>query len=136
MQLHARRCLHIRPAECQQLTGQPAAAFGRRMDLFDSIVYLLRMGLAAKEFSPAEDHLQRVVEIVGDTASELADRIELLCVQKRRLGTRQLVLRSFSERLFGLQSLQRLRAIRRSFLNLWACAFRYIRSRDTPSPRP
>jgi hypothetical protein len=39
-------------------------------------------------------------------------------VQKRRLGTRQLVLRSFSERLFGLQSLQRLRAVFEGTLEL------------------
>ena len=106
VKLDSCRRTQLRPAECQQLTGQAPAALGGAADLLDSVLYLFRLRLGAQQLGPAEYDLQRVVEVVGHAAREPADGVELLRLEKRGLRPCQFLLCPFSQRLFGLQLFQ------------------------------
>ena len=71
------------PRECQQLAGEGGAALGRR---FDRRQRPLALGIVANHFpqrvkTAADDH-QEIVEIMGDAAGQLAERVELLQFRK------------------------------------------------------
>ena len=81
------------PRECQQLAGQGGAALCRGLDRGHRA---LKPGVVADVFLQgvevaADDH-QEIVEVVGDAAGELAERIELLRFRKMLLHLLELEL--------------------------------------------
>ena len=79
----ARLILH-RPlaGEGEEVLDDPSAPLGRGLDLLRP---LSRMGLAgpsSKKAGLAEDHHQRIVELMGDPGQEVAHRGQLLCLEQ------------------------------------------------------
>ena len=76
------------PREGQHALGQGGAALAPWTALSSSALRFVgssRQALA-QQFEAAEDHHQQVVEIVGDAAGELADRLHLLRLAECGLG--------------------------------------------------
>ena len=70
---------HLLAAECEQLSGQARGALGR----FDDFVHIapapvFRREAVCGELGVAEDGGQKIVEIVGDAAGEVADGVHFL----------------------------------------------------------
>ena len=74
------------PAEGQQLRGQPRAALGRRQRIVGIALELGVVGALGDEVEPADHHRQQIVEVVGDAAGQLAERLHLLALAKLLLG--------------------------------------------------
>ena len=80
VQVEDLRLQHLLAAEGEQLRRQPARALAGLPDLLEigrhaptSLAHLLE-----RELAVAEDDGEQVVEIVGDAAGELADRLHFL----------------------------------------------------------
>ncbi len=70
-------------AEHQQLPGQRRGALGGAADLVDVLAdRRVLVELVARERDAGEDHRQQIVEVVGDTAGELADALQALCLSE------------------------------------------------------
>nr|GEU28338.1 hypothetical protein [Tanacetum cinerariifolium] len=76
----------------QQLLGEAGAALGGALHAVDGPVLHLAVVDHAQQVEAIGDHVEQVVEIMGDAARELADRFELLRLEQRFLGLRQRVL--------------------------------------------
>jgi hypothetical protein len=86
-------------AEREGLAGQPGGPLRGRLDQVDVLSRGIVRGEPHKEEGDAaSDHGQQVVEVVGDAARELADRLHLLGLGELGLGLLQL-------RVRGLQPL-------------------------------
>ena len=85
VQIEVLRLHHLPPAEEQQLTRQVGATFGAGADLLQALAHVGRQGLdAGRELRLHQHHRQDVVEVVGDAAGELADRLHLLGLAQLR----------------------------------------------------
>ena len=73
--LRAKRLL---AGESEQLAGQAGGAVGVRLDLLDVVIVAVAGRVAHHhQVAMADDRGQDIVEIVGDAAGELADRLHL-----------------------------------------------------------
>ena len=86
VQVERARLQHLPPAEREQLLRQLGGAVGGALDLAE-VARQLRVAVRALEQQRrvARDPGQQVVEVVGDTAREPAEALELLGVQELRL---------------------------------------------------
>jgi hypothetical protein len=75
------------PREGEQLRGELGASPNRLKRVSDAPVQLLVAGyLDRQHFEVAADHLQKIIEIMGDPARQLAKRFRLLRLAQLRLG--------------------------------------------------
>jgi hypothetical protein len=97
VEIDGQRVQALAAREGQQLAGQGPALLGRqahRLDLPGQLVLLA--GAPLDQLDIAQDHGQQVVEVVGDAAGQLADRLHLagvaqLLLQAPALGVVQQV---------------------------------------------
>ena len=69
-------------AECEQLGRQPRPALGSRKRVFRIALELRLLGALGDYVEPANDDCQQVVEVVRDSARQLAERLHLLALAK------------------------------------------------------
>ena len=70
---------HLLAAEGEELAGERRGALRGLADLVEPAVVLCAgPSSRGRELAVAEDHAQEVVEVVGDAAGELPDRLHLL----------------------------------------------------------
>ena len=92
---HARRVVHdgihlevarlhrLAPAEGEQLPGERRRPLGRRDDVLENGAHVRRRQLGhERERGVALDDHEEIVEVVRDTAGELADRVHLLRLEE------------------------------------------------------
>ncbi len=70
----------VLPAEGQQLVDQGAGLRAGAQDALEVAAGVAGGQVAAQQLAVAHDHLQEVVEVVGDAAGQAADRLHLLGV--------------------------------------------------------
>ena len=76
----------LRPRSGEQLAGQPLAALGGAGNRCGTPVRRFVRGIVAQQLGIAAHHRQQVVEVVGDPAGELADRLHPLSLPQGGLG--------------------------------------------------
>ncbi len=81
-------------AEGEQVAGQRGGAVGGVDDRFEIAARRCSLRSARRQqFGRAADHGHQIVEIVGDAAGQLADRLQLLRLEERGARLLQLLLR-------------------------------------------
>ena len=77
--VHNLRLQHLPPAERQQLARQRRRPFARVPDLFEiGPQRVVERNVVEHQVAVTEDRSEQIVEIVGDAAGELANRLHLL----------------------------------------------------------
>jgi hypothetical protein len=72
--------------EGEQLAGQPRGALGRGARVVEVAPRLLRRRIVPQPLEIAGDHLEHVVEVVGEAGGQLPDRLHLLRLAEVLLG--------------------------------------------------
>ena len=81
------RLERLAPGEGEEAAGQVLGVLGRLDEPFQHHrAAVLGQPRAFQELRPAGDHLEDVVEVVGDAAGELADGLQLLALAQSLLG--------------------------------------------------
>jgi len=93
------RLLDLLAAESQQLSGEPGRALGCLQHVLEpSSRRVALRDLLASQLTVTGDHSQHVVEVVGHTPGQPADRLQLLRAVECVLGLRLLLLGQLAAR--------------------------------------
>src|SRR5262249_48343804 len=76
---------HLSAREREQLTGETFAAIGRVRDHVEKTRVLFRRQIAPQPLHAAAHDHQEIVEVVGDAAGQLSDRLQTLGLPQRGL---------------------------------------------------